>query len=323
MYDQCIVLISDNDQITPKIELSGVIGQNSVVNKLRFFLASHSVVTPFPTLLMTGSHGLGKTFIAEKLAHNLNRRFIEVNSSTIENTKDFYENLIFGRVIGQTPATILFDEAHSLNNEITTILLTALSPKNGGKTILSYKSQNIEYDMSKINVVFATTDAHLIFKPLINRSTRIYFDAYSPEEMIDMLQLYLPKIKIACNKTDLAMACRGRGRDAYQLAQNINRYCTMYKTNVLDDVGWKFIKNLFEIYPMGLNKQELDLLGFIELSGPISCANLAMHFMINEENIEQEIEVRLRELGFIQNTTKGRIITDDGKKYLITTGERK
>jgi Holliday junction resolvasome RuvABC ATP-dependent DNA helicase subunit len=65
-----------------------------------------------------------------------------------------------------------------------------------------------------------------------------------------------------------------------------------------------------------LRREELNLLKAIKNLGPISCANLAKRLMVNENNIEKEIEVRLRELGFVKSTSKGREITSQGKNYL-------
>ena len=67
---------------------------------------------------------------------------------------------------------------------------------------------------------------------------------------------------------------------------------------------------------MGLKKNELDLLKYIDIHGPISCQNLAASFMVNEDNIKSEIEIRLRELDLITNTTRGRVVTEAGKNYL-------
>jgi Holliday junction resolvasome RuvABC ATP-dependent DNA helicase subunit len=297
-------------------DFGGIIGQISVVNKLKFFIESNTPQTPFPTLLFSGSHGLGKTFVAEKLAKNLNRKFIEVNCGTLSNANDFVSGVLIDRVLGSNPVTLLLDEAHCLSDDIATILLTLIAPKPTNKSVLRFKNVSIEYDMSKINVVFGTTDAHLILKPLINRSTKINFESYSNSDLLDMLKLYCPKIKFDCDLEALANACRGRGRDAYQLAQNIIRYCTVNNTNILDKNGWSYLENIFEICYLGLNRQEVELLQVIKHNQPISCANIAMHLMVNEDNVDGEIEIRCRELGLIRNTTRGRELTEEGEKYI-------
>jgi len=311
-----VKLISNQDYESPKIKFDGVVGQDSVINKLKFYLSSHDNKTPFPTMLFTGSHGLGKTFVAKKLAENLHRRFIEVNCGTLSTADDFIQELIIGKIAGDTPVTLLLDEAHTLTGAVTTILLTLLAPSSNNIRTLAYKNMLLEYDLSKINVVLATTDAFRIFPPLLNRCERIYFESYGFADLLDMLQLYLPGIRIEEKNKDLAFACRGRGRDTLKLAQNILRYCHMNKTTNFDKNGWDYIKSIFEIYPCGLNRQEVELLKMINEFQPISSANLAMQMMLSEENIENELEVRCRELAMIKNTSKGRILTEEGIVYL-------
>jgi Holliday junction resolvasome RuvABC ATP-dependent DNA helicase subunit len=54
----------------------------------------------------------------------------------------------------------------------------------------------------------------------------------------------------------------------------------------------------------------------IKNNQPISCANIAMYLMVNEDNVDGEIEIRCRELGLIKNTSRGRELTEEGEKYI-------
>jgi Holliday junction resolvasome RuvABC ATP-dependent DNA helicase subunit len=298
--------------------LNNVIGQNEARKKLSFYVPSSELIPPTPTMIFTGSQGLGKSFMAEKMALALDRELVEINCGTIQTAKDFVEGVLFDKVLGERSKTLLLDEAHKLSPEIITTLLTLLAPNSKNKNSVSYKNWQIEYDFTKINTIFATTDAHRIFKPLLNRCVEIYFHLYSNEELFLILEHYLPYIAITCNHEDIAYACRGRGRDAFLLAQNIKRYCGMNETSALDQKGWKEIKNIFGIYPMGLNTQEIELLKIIAKDEPISSNNLAVKMGVNIQNIESEIEVRPRELGLIESGTRGRVLTDAGKVYLKT-----
>ena len=297
--------------------LSEVIGQQDVIKKLKFFVDSTSPTTPFPTMLFTGSQGLGKTYIAGKLAAALGRELVEVNCGTILTASDFVEKILFNRVAGNTPKTLLLDEAHKLPSEVTTILLTLLNPNRSNRNLLPYNNIMIDYDLSQVNVVLATTDAHKIFKPLLNRCVEVYFQIYQDnDELFKVLKLYIPGIRVTCSRTDIAQACRGRARDAFLLAQNIERYCIMRNTNTLNTAGWEELKSIFNIYPMGLRGHEISLLRVISASSPISCNNIAIRMGVQEENVESEIEIRPREIGFVESTSKGRQLTAEGCRYL-------
>jgi holliday junction DNA helicase RuvB len=299
-------------------EFKNVVGQDSVMQKLRFFLETQTQEESFPSLLFTGSHGLGKTYIAKKLSDNMGRRFVEINCGAIKDEKDFIDNVLLSRVLGNSPCTLFFDESHKLSTEITTILLSLLNPNPKNTNEIYYKNGIIEFDMSLINVIFATTDAHKMFGPLVNRCERIYFESYDSEDLMDMLNLYCDNVKFTCDKEDLTSACRGRGRDTFFLAQKINRVTHKSGVKIFSDKDWESLKNIFEIYPAGLNKQEVELMKIINDSGPISSSNLALMMMLNVDNIESELEVRPRELDFIKSSSRGRCLTDKGIKYLET-----
>jgi Holliday junction DNA helicase RuvB len=305
---------SDTGHINPVFD--NVIGQEAALAKLRFFLTTHDSVTPVPTFLFTGSHGLGKTYVAEKLANAMGRRFVEENCGIMTTEKEFIEGVLMKRVIGDTPCTLFLDESHRLSSEITTILLTLLNPSSDMRNEVHYKNWKIVFDMSKINVIFATTDAYRMFGPLVNRTERIYFDSYDRTELIDMVHLYCPQVGLGCDTNDLAEACRGRGRDAFQLSQKINRYVKHSDASALNGEGWDQLKQIFEIQPMGLNRQEVELLKIVANHGAISVANIALAMMVNADNIESELEIRPRELGLLKSTSRGRSLTEKGLTYI-------
>jgi len=94
----------------------------------------------------------------------------------------------------------------------------------------------------------------------------------------------------------------------------------MEKTNMLTREGWENIKHIFGIYPNGLNDQEVDLLRILADNSPISCLNIAFRMGVNERNVEEEIEIRPKEIGFVRNTSQGRILTAEGVQYLQGIG---
>ena len=309
---------TNDDSIKNTYIFDDIIGQTEVKTKLKFFVDSHLPLTPIPTLLFTGSQGLGKSFMASKVARALDRDFVEINCGSVFTIKDFIENVILGKILGDRNKTVLFDEAHQLSSELTTALLTLLNPNSSHINMYSYKNWLIEYDLNKINVIFATTDAHKIFKPLLNRCTEVYFDLYSNDDLFDILQSYLPNISLICDKDDISYACRGRARDAYMLSQNILRYCNMTNKNEFDDSDWVALKDIFGVHSYGLYTKEVELIKMIKVNQPISCNNLAIKMGVNVENIESEIELRPKELGFITNTVRGRCLTEFGLKFILT-----
>lgn len=295
--------------------LHSIIGQRSATKVLGFLAESHNEDTPFPTILLTGSHGLGKSFLAGKVAEALGRKFVEVNCSELETNKDLVEGIFINSVMGDVPVTLLFDEAHKISSDPRALLLSYLNPSKTNCNHVKYKQTIIEYDMTLINVVFATTDAYKMIKPLRNRCQEIYLGHYKNRDLLEILKMYCPDIVIECDKSDIAYACRGRARDTFRLAEHIQRFCNTSNTTVLTQEGWEILKDVFGIFPLGLNAQEVHLLQIIQESGVISCRNIAIRMGISEENVSSEMEIRPKELGLIDNGTRGRFLTDSGDKY--------
>lgn len=305
-----------NDSNYELSEINNIIGQTNVIKKLNFYIKSNKSGCIFPTLLFSGSHGLGKTFLAEKVAEKLNRRFILINSKPISSIEYFVEDILLQKVIGDSQVTILIDECHNLSKDVSAILLTLLNPNKENINYLKYKNFSIVYDMSKINIIFATTDSYDMCKPLKNRCETLYFELYKEQEIINILKQYIGNINLDCDLSELAYACRCRARDAFLLAKNIERYSNINNTKTINKKDWEEMKVLFDIKPMGLNNIDLDLLKYIKDHEPISCMNIAMSFMVHEEYVKNEMECRLRELDFITNMTRGRTITEKGRNYL-------
>jgi len=294
-----------------------IIGQKSAIGQLKFYAVTNSSIKPFPTVLLQGSHGLGKTYLSEKIANSLNRKFIVINAETIKSKDVFVEDILLNKILGNELITILFDEAHMLPNDVVPLLLTLLSPNQEYKNILSYGKYEIEYDMKKINAIFATNEHYQIPIALRNRCLPVILTPYNNKEIIQIVKLYISKdISITCNENELAYACRGRARNSLKMAGDIDRVCAMFNKKVFSNEELSYLKKTLDIYDLGLNKEEINMLKIINEESPISSYNLATKMMEDEKTILQDYEIRPRELGLMTNNGKGRILTQKGIKYL-------
>lgn len=297
--------------------LDDIVGQDGLKKQLNFFINSVSPSTPFPTVLLTGSKGLGKTYTSSKIAKALGRKMVELNCSHIKDTEDFINNVLLKQVMGEEEVCLLLDESHELQFEVTNFLLSILNTGNkDGKFRFQHNHIDIEYDMNKINVVFATTDAYMMFSPLVNRCREIYLQPYSIEETKQMLKKYASGVNISVDGDDIAYACRKRARNAFSMAQDIIRYCNMQNTNEFNNDGWDYIKDTFGFHDLGLRCQELSMLKVLAEKSPIAVKNLAVILGLNKNNIEDEISIWPRELGLINTESRGISISEEGREYI-------
>lgn len=302
---------------------NSLIGQPEIATKLNFFVGSNGSNIPFPTMLFSGSQGLGKTFTAYMVAKALGRKIVEVNCGSLKDRSNLYDDVLLNRVCGHDPVTLLFDEAHKIPEVVATELLSLTNPNDSFCNEVDYKNSTIVFDMNKINIIFATTDANRLLRPLVNRCEEIYFNLYTHVDLMKILKLYLVDCKIKVpNKvsTEIGYACRGRARTAFLLAQNIRRYCNIHHVNVLDEKGWVEFTNIFGVFPLGLNNKEIKLMKILDKSNVLSCSNLAVRLGVTEENIKDEWEQRPKELELVQNSSRGRSLTRHGKEYLVNIG---
>lgn len=305
---------ADNN-IQPEV-LENIIGQEKAKNTLKFYLKAQNGNSPFPSLLFAGSHGLGKTHFAKSVAKALGRVYFEINCSNMTKKEEFIKFLIHEVYPESKPATILFDEAHALSGEITNLLLTLLNPNKENVNSIQLDSlRELKWNMLGINIIFATTHTYQMFRPLKNRCQEIYFNTYSDKELIDILQSYLPNIHFSCDEQELAYFCRGRARDAFKLSQDIGRVIDVTGDNYFEQKDFEHLAQVLNMHQMGITDMEFNLIKVIQEYGFISAANIASKMGIEEHNVVDELEPRLRELRLIDSTSKGRMLTEKGKIY--------
>ena len=173
--------------------------------------------------------------------------------------------------------------------------------------------------MRKINVIFATTDSYRMFAPLLNRCEEVYLYPYSNIESYCIVRFYSRPVEIwdSIDTEEIAYVARNRARNGFKLAQNIKRIASISEhKHMLMPEDWERLKSVLGLYPLGLKQNEVNLIKVIRDLQPVSSANLAIRLMVNENNIKEELELRPRELGLIQSTNRGRILTEKGKDYL-------
>lgn len=292
---------------------SDVIGQAASISQICFYGEKYVNNGIFPTLLLKGSHGLGKTYISEKISKALGRKFIVINCGVLTSVEDFIENILIDKVCGSEKVTLLFDESHELNKDIGTFLLSLLSPNNDGYTYVEYKNLLIKYNFHDINSIFATTDTYKMLLPLVNRCRVINLELYKEEELYNILLNYTGGIRIDKRiKKSIIDACRGRARDAYLLSDDLKHAC---KDNYLSLEDWERYKEIFNINELGLNVMELEYLNILNHHERMSSVNIGKKLGLNRRNIEEEIEVRLMELSLVESSSRGRVLTEKGKRY--------
>lgn len=282
-----------------------LIGQNSTKRKLRFYLETYQKTKVFPFLNFVGAAGLGKTRFVRELSEYVvdgegkKKPFIEINCSTIKSATAFFEQVFIPNIHGQE-VTILFDEWHAAPKDLMMAFLTIFNTETGNLRHFNYKDSVLEFDFTRQTFFFATTESHLIFKPLRDRLTVVDFVDYSKSELAKIFCSYLPNISFDPEALDLlAETSRGNARNCVLRAKEVEAYCARDDIQHFTLADAKEVCNILDILPHGLNKIEMAILRILRQEGRCTLTMLAAKTGLSRGAIQRDHEAQLMKLGLI------------------------
>jgi Holliday junction resolvasome RuvABC ATP-dependent DNA helicase subunit len=298
-----------------------LVGQEQIKSKLNFYIDVHKKTGVVPFLNFIGARGLGKTAYAREFAKNLKnkngteKKFIEINSSTIKSVAQFLEQ-VFVPHIQDKEVTVLFDECHALPDSLVYTLLTVLNTEKSPKRSYRAGDEIYEFDFSKHHFLFATTESHDLFPPLKDRLTVVEFSDYSIDDLKGIFKSYLPEYTFCEDALQvIAETSRGNARSCILRAKEIEDYCKAYKINHVSKEHAVKLFGILGVLPQGLNRIEWQILNILKKHGSCSLASIAAKTGLSRSSIQRDHEMFLLRKGFI--TIEGlRKITYDGVKVV-------
>lgn len=300
----------------------GIVGQEGVKRKLSFYLDAHKTTRRFPFILLDAARGLGKTLIARTIAENIMqngtnvpRHFIELNCSSIRNNQNFFDTIFMSSINGKE-VTILFDEAHALPKDFTQALLTICNTEKSPYKEFRFGESTMEFDFTKVSFIFATTETDKIFPPLKDRLESVSFEAYSLDEMAQIVKMNCDEVVFKDDVMNrIVSSLRGNARSCVKVAQAIGTYCEANEQAFFDTNDWSKLCYSIDVIPHGLSNIELQILKCLKERGPLSLNMLASITGMSRGSIQKDVEQFLIRKDFlrIQNTRR---ITEKGMKAL-------
>jgi Holliday junction DNA helicase RuvB len=184
-------------------------------------------------------------------------------------------------------------------------------------------AKSVRIDLPPFTLVGATTRTGLLSNPLRDRfgiDLRLTF--YSPEDLARIIQRSANILGTPIDADGalmLARSARGTPRIANRLLKRARDFaCALGRQQITADT----IKTtLFQLHIDGCGLDEIDreymntIIKFYA-GGPVGIENLAAALSEPADTIEDVIEPYLMQLGFVQRTPRGRIITELGYKHL-------
>ena len=297
-----------------------IIGQQSAKRVLDFHIGGFKATKVMPHLMFVAPKGCGKTTMAKAVARTLKgiddaKRYFEINCSTIKNVKQFFNQLVIP-LMQDRDATILFDEASEIPKDVSMAMLTILNPNSENMTSFSFEDYTVDFDFSRLSFMFATTETQSVFHALMDRLERVDLEEYSIDEMGQIVAMNLEIDIESKTLRDIASVLRGNARAAQKMAHKIVSYSKQNSVRRFDATHWKHLSRILNIFPLGLNVTEIQLLRILKDNKDCSLTNLSAKTGISKQAVQRDFEIYLQKHSLMEITTAGRNITAKGLDYL-------
>jgi Holliday junction DNA helicase RuvB len=311
---------NNEDSLRPQ-SLSEYIGQKSLKEILHIAIqAAKARKESLDHLLLYGPPGLGKTTMSLILAQEMGVACKITAAPALERPRD-----ITGILINLKPGDVLFiDEIHRLNRMTEELLYPAMEDSRLDITIgKGQTARTRSIPLAPFTLVGATTKVGSLTSPLRDRFGLIQrLQFYEIDELTLIIErtAELLKTKVTHDGAEeIARRARGTPRIANRLLRRVRDYAQVKHINSIDRDLAATALDLFNVDAMGLDwTDRLVLSTTIEQfrGGPVGLEAIAAATGEDSKTIEEVYEPYLLQIGFLNRTHRGRIVTEAAYKHL-------
>jgi Holliday junction DNA helicase RuvB len=305
--------------------LDDFVGQARVKEQLEIALeAARARGEALDHVLLAGPPGLGKTSLAQVIRNELGVGIRQIAGPGLER-KD-----IAAILTSLEPRDVLFiDEIHRMSRAAEEILYPALEDFRLDIVVgQGPAARTLTLDLPPFTLVGATTRTGLLTTPLRDRFGLTFrLDLYTPEELSAIVRrsARILGVDIADDAAELvAGRARGTPRIANRILRRVRDVAEVRHEGAVTTGVAEEALALLEVDSAGLERFDRELLRCVVEKfggGPVGLSTLAVAVSEEAETIEDVYEPYLLQLGFLQRTPRGRIVTDRGRAHVGAAAE--
>jgi len=301
--------------------LAEFVGQGRAKANLKVFIeAARQRGEALDHVLFAGPPGLGKTTLAQIVARELGVNFRATSGPVIARAGD-----LAALLTNLEERDVLFiDEIHRLNPAVEEILYPAMEDFQLDLIIgEGPAARSVRIDLAQFTLIGATTRTGLLTNPLRDRfGIPVRLDFYSEAELLDIVTRGSRVLGIAVSDDgarEIARRSRGTPRIAGRLLRRVRDFAAVDGIARIDRAEADKALGKLEVDARGLDALDHRYLTCIAVNfggGPVGIETIAASLSEARDAIEEIIEPFLIQLGFVNRTPRGRMLTPHAFRHL-------